>query len=208
MTQDSTETEFAERVLALYQAALLGKSDTHSEDDLDVCRVAFGLAAITQAIEDRKAKYQHDQLRLVEAGLFQASDIMVALTSGFGHPAWSFIAGMRSGRYRPGRAPSVNISEHERFGGIALAYQQAAAVTERTAAKRVAEGIRWDDRQFTAEQIRTWLRRHRPVCERLAEEILAEASQLSALNPLHECVLMVGRTAIFHSGLSVPVAGR
>ena len=202
------EAEFAERVLALYHAALKGNAAAHSESDEDVCAVAFGLVAITQAIEDRKTKYKHDQLRMVQAGVFLASDIIAALTSGGRHRVWDFIAGMRSGRYRPGKTPSVNLREHQRLGGIALAYEKAATVSGRVAALKVAEGVRWEHRRFSDEQIRGWLKRNRPACERIAEGILAEARQLPAVDPLPERVLIVGRREIFHSGLSVPVAGR
>jgi hypothetical protein len=77
----SDKTAFVKRVLALYAAAIDGATDTHVENDRDIRAVAFGLAAITQAINDRKAKYGND--RLLEAGVFQASDIIEAIIGGY-----------------------------------------------------------------------------------------------------------------------------
>jgi hypothetical protein len=90
------ETAFVKRVLDLYAAALAGSSDSHPEDDREVRTVAFGLAAITQALNDRKAKYGHDQFRLVEGGIPLATDIVDAITGAsvipFGHSSIMCVA--------------------------------------------------------------------------------------------------------------------
>jgi hypothetical protein len=200
------EAAFVKRMLDLYAAALDGSSDNHPEDDRDVRTVAFGLAGITQAINDRKAKYGND--RLLEAGVFQASDIVDAITGGFGHPVWKFIDGVR--RYRTGRAIGVDseMKRRELFAGITLAYCQAAEVSEREGACKVAAGITWEDHRFSEDQIRTWIRRNRPEAERQSEHFLAEAAGLPPQHSLADRVLGVGRAAIFHSSATVPAAQR
>jgi hypothetical protein len=197
---------FAKRVLALYATALDGTSGDHSEDDRDVRKVAFGLAAITQALEDRKAKYEKDQFRLIEAGIPHASDIVAAITSGFGHPIWKFIDGVR--HYRTGKAAGIDaeMKVREQFAGIALAYAEAAGVTQRQAAAKVAKGISWEDHRFSEEQIRTWIRRNRTEATVLSRDILAEAGNLSPHDSLADRVLIVGRAAVFHSSATVPGA--
>jgi hypothetical protein len=200
------ETAFVKRVLALYAAALDGTSDNHPEDDRDVRTVAFGLAAITQAINDRKAKYGHDQFRLVEGGIPHASDIVDAITKGFSHPVWTFIDHVR--RYRTGRAIGVDseMKRREMFAGITLAYCQAAGVSERKGISKVANGITWEDHQFSEHQIKAWIRRNRPEAERLSQQFLADAAGLLSEHSLADRVLGVGRAAIFHSSATVPAA--
>jgi hypothetical protein len=197
---------FANRVRALYSAALDGTSDNHSEEDRDVRAVAFGLAAIKQALDDRKAKHERDQLRLAAGGIFQADDILDAITRGFGHPVWKFIDGVRP--YRKGRAIGVEseMKRREQFAGIALAYVEATGVTEREAAAKVAQGITWEDHRFSEEQIRTWIWRNRPEAEHLSRDFLAQAARLSPQDSHSDRVLAVGRTAIFHSSATVPAA--
>jgi hypothetical protein len=198
------EVAFVKRVLALYAAALDGSSDDHSEDDRDVRSVAFGLAGIKQALDDRKAKYGND--RLLEAGIFQASDIVDAITLGKGHPVWDFIDGVR--RYRTGRPIGVDseMKRREVLAGITLAYCQAAGVSERVGAAHEAKGVKWEDHQFSEHQIKSWIRRNRPEAEKLSQHFLAEAGGLSPRHSLADRVLGVGRAAIFHSSDTVPAA--
>jgi hypothetical protein len=200
------ETAFVKRVLDLYAAALDGTSDNHPEDDRDVRTVAFGLAAITQALNDRKAKYGHDQFRLVEGGIPHGSDIVDAITGGFSHPVWKFIDHVR--RYRTGRpiGGDSEMKRRELFAGITLAYCAAAGVSERKGISEVAHGITWEDHQFTEHQIKDWIRRNRPEAERLSQHFLAEAAGLPPSHSLADRVLGVGRVAIYHSSATVPGA--
>lgn len=204
------QSHFAARVLALYRAALDGKSDTVTESDIDVCAVAFGLAALRQAIDERKVKY--DSLRLAQAGIYQASDILEALTSGEGHAIWKFIDGIKTSR-RPQRARSNNASERLLFGGVTLAYASGVNVSERAAAMVVAEKIRWENRQVSIEQIRGWIRRDRQGCQEVAKQILNKAERGTPIDvfsgkqiPLSERVLCTGRQEIFDALGSIPVA--
>jgi hypothetical protein len=195
---------FVKRVLALYAAALDGTSDDHSEDDRKVRSVAFGLAVIKQALDDRKAKYGND--RLLEAGIFQASDIVDAITGGFGHPVWDFIDGVR--HYRTGRPIAVGseMKRRELFAGLALAYCEAADVDDGIGIAAVANGIIWEDHRFSENQIKGWIRRNRPEAERWSQHFLAEAAKLSPRHSLADRVLGVGRAAVHHSSDSVPAA--
>jgi hypothetical protein len=202
------ETAFVKRVLDLYAAALDGTSDNHLEDDRDIRTVAFGLAGITQAINDRKAKYGHDQFRLVEGGIPHASDIVDAITLGVSHPVWTFIDNVR--RYRTGRpiGGDSEMKRRELFAGITLAYCQAAEVTESKGISKVANGITWEDHRFSEDQIKGWIRRNRPEAERLSQHFLAEAEGRPPSHSLADRVLGVGREAIFHSSATVPAAQR
>jgi predicted neutral ceramidase superfamily lipid hydrolase len=181
-----------------------GASDNHPEDDRDIRTVAFGLAAITQAINDRKAKY--DQFRLVEGGIPLASDIVDAITRGLSHPVWTFIDHVR--RYRTGRAIGVDseMKRREMFAGITLAYCHAAEVSQREGTSKVANGITWEDHRFSEHQIKGWIRRNRPEAEKLSRDFLDEAARLSPRDSLADRVLAVGRSAIFHSSATVPAA--
>jgi hypothetical protein len=199
------EVAFARRVVALYHAALEGTSDAHLEDDIDIRKVAFGLAAITQALNDRKAKY--DQFRLVEGAVPHAFDIVDGIMRGFAHPVWTFIDGIR--HYKGGRpaAGEASIQLRELFAGVALAYQTAnPGMTITDAAASVTDGIKWHDRRFSTEQIRTWIRRNRPKAEEMSQQFLAEAAGLPPSHSLADRVLGVGREAIFHSSATVPAA--
>jgi hypothetical protein len=207
------EKAFVKRVLALYHAELEGTSVL--EDDRDVRAVAFGLAAITQALNDRKAKYS--KYRLMEASIPHADNIVDAITRGFSHPIWTFIAGVR--RFRTGKAEGVDaeMKLREQFAGITLAYCQAAGrpgkpLSDRAGAKMVANGITWHDHRFSNTQISTWITRHRPEAEKLSQYFLAEAAGLSPgqdgvrdTHSLADRVLGVGRAAVWHSSATVPV---
>jgi hypothetical protein len=199
------EVAFARRVVALYHAALDGTSDNHFEDDREVRAVAFGLAAITQALNDRKAKYIEP--RLVEGGVPHAFDIVDGIMRGFAHPVWKFIDGIR--HYKGGRpaAGEASIRLRELFAGVALAYRTAnPGMNISDAAASVADGITWEDHRFSEDQIRTWIRRNRPEAEKLSQHFLAEAAGLSSQHSLADRVLGVGRAAIFHSSATVPAA--
>jgi hypothetical protein len=207
---NDNEADFAERVLALYRAALAGNADRHTEQDIEVRSVAFGLTALKQAIDDRKFKYQRDRMRLMESGVYQALDIIEALTTGQGHPLWRFVAGMRSGRFRPGRAPAIQ-SEMDRrttFAAIAWAYKTASGGSEREAAAAVAEGIGWEDHRYSPAQIRQWMKRLQSECEPLRQKILGDADRMLPFDPLPARVLTVGRSEIYHSSATVPAAAR
>jgi hypothetical protein len=202
------DTAFVKRVLDLYAAALDGTSDNHPEDDRDIRTVAFGLAAITQALNDRKAKYGHNPFRLVEGGIPHASDIVDAITGGTSHPVWTFIDHMR--RYRTGRpiGGDSEMKRRELFAGITLAYCQAAGVSERKGIFKVANEIRWEDHRFSEHQIKDWIRDNRPEAEKQSQHFLAEAAGLPPAHSLADRVLGVGRAAIFHSSATVPAAAR
>ncbi len=207
------EVAFANRVLALYHAELEGSSVL--EDDRDVRAVAFGLAAITQALNDRKAKYS--EYRLLEAGIPHADDIVDAIIRGSSHSIWTFIAGVR--HFRTGKAEGVDaeMKRREQVACITLAYCQAAGLpgkplSETAGAKMVANGITWHDHRFSQSQIRTWITRHRPEAEKLSQYFLAEAAGLSPgqygvrdTHSLADRVLGVGRATIWHSSATVPV---
>lgn len=199
------EVAFARRVVALYHAALEGTSDDHFEDDREVRAVAFGLAAITQALNDRRARYTEP--RLVEGGVPHAFDIVDGIMRGFAHPVWKFIDGIR--HYRAGRpaAGEASMRLRELFAGVALAYRAAnPGMSIEDAAASVAGGITWHDHQFSTEQIRTWIRRNRPKADEMSQQFLAEATELSPSHSLADRVLGVGRAAIFHSSATVPAA--
>jgi hypothetical protein len=198
------EAAFARRVVELYHAALEGTSNNHLEDDRDVRTVAFGLAAITQALNDRKAKY--GQFRLVEGGVPHGFDVMDGIMRGFAHPVWKFIDGIR--HYKGGRpaAGEASIRLRELFAGLTLAYCQAAGVNETAARAKVANGVTWEDHRFSEGQIKGWIRYNRPAAERLSQHFLADAAGLPPSHSLADRVLGVGREAIFHSSATVPAA--
>jgi hypothetical protein len=100
------------------------------------------------------------------------------------------------------------MKRRELFAGVTLAYCQAAAVSERQAASKVADGITWEDHRFSEHQIKGWVRRNRPEAERLSQQFLIEAAGLPTSHSLADRVLGVGRAAIFHSSATVPAAQR
>ena len=76
--------DFAQRVLDVLVKAQAGEAS--SEKDRDVCRVAVGLAFITDGVET------YSQIAAgAESGANEALAIIDALTSGRGHPIWRYI---------------------------------------------------------------------------------------------------------------------
>jgi hypothetical protein len=198
------EVAFARRVVALYHAALDGTSDNHLEDDRDVRTVAFGLAAITQALNDRKAKY--GEFRLVEGGVPHAFNIVDGIMQGSAHPVWKFIDGIRGYKVGKPTAGEAGLRMREMFAGVALAYCHAAGVSKTAAIAKVANGITWDDHRFSEDQIKGWIRHNLPEAEKQSQHFLAEAAGLPPSHSLADRVLGVGREAIFHSSATVPAA--
>jgi hypothetical protein len=73
---------------------------------------------------------------------------------------------------------------------------------------RQNENLRYVAIGYPEEQIRTWIRRNRPPGQELSRQFLANAAKLPPQDSLADRVLIIGRTAIFHSSATVPAAAR
>jgi hypothetical protein len=121
---------------------------------LDVCRVAYGLAAIRQAVDRRFEEAAPEEM---QQGLREALAIVDALTTGAAHPFWTFMEGMKSGAHRAGRMPPTLIDQMGRdwILGTVLALEQVGHKHARREVVRVCaeEGVTLDQ-----QQIRDWER--------------------------------------------------
>jgi hypothetical protein len=163
-TGAATPPQFASDVIEAYKAAIARKPSGR-KFDWEVRKVAFGLAALRNAIDYFFEKVRDDQdiSRLPSSGLVDAAAILDALTSGQDHPIWRHIDGLKSETYRPGRAPKAKTERLRQLivGGLVLALQEEGNLSAREAAKIIIsqiQEIQSADISFTLDQLRKWVR--------------------------------------------------
>jgi hypothetical protein len=160
MTKAET-AEFSDMVVALQKWALDSRSSPPPSDNLDVRRVAFGLAAIQKLIRERGKvlKGAGDLDGFTAEGLKAADDIVEALLTGREHPIFDYVDGIRTNR-GSGRPRPLNKEWVSRgcIVGAVEAYRKAAAVSEAEAIRVIIESCSSSDFKLTYEQIRSWQR--------------------------------------------------
>jgi hypothetical protein len=155
------KADFATAVIAVYHDRIGGDpvdpllASKMKERWPDVCRVAYGFAAIRQAIDQRYKEAAPEEMH--EEGLREGSGIVDAVTSGRAHPVWDFLDGMRTGPHRDGRMPPnrMELLGQHWVLGIVRALEQVGCKHPKREVVRVCakEGVTLDQ-----QQIRNWER--------------------------------------------------
>jgi hypothetical protein len=191
-------SQFAADVIETYKAAM-EKLPRRADLDQDVRKVAFGLVALRQVINELLPKFaaDPDMYRLPSSGLVDAAAILDALTSGADHPIWKHIEGLQSGAYRPGRAPKVETERRRQAiaGGLVLALRKSGYPSDRGAAKLIISEIKSQDFSFTEDQVRKW--KDHPEAPEYAEKIIKISRTVPGEKNEIERIMTAGRTEIF-----------
>jgi hypothetical protein len=192
---------FAANVLELYRSALDGKG--HQDTDPDVRRVAFGLVALRQTVDHRMQAHRKEPLRLAAGGVYEADDILAALTAGTAHPIWKYLESLRSAGERRNRpAPGQRErSIRSMMAGAVLAYEKTGT-TRKAAAIAVSEGIWTAERSFQPGQLLQWIRRDDDAVW-FSGQFTADAVLVPNCDSASERILIVVREAL-HPLLALP----
>jgi hypothetical protein len=190
-------SQFASDVIEVYKAAIAGKP-RQREFGRKVRQVAYGLAALHAASEYFLKILVDDQdiTRLPKSALVDAVAILEALTSGEDHPVWRHIDGLKSGRYRPGRASKAKTERlrQSAAGGLVLALQEAGGLSARKAAAIISR-IQSADFSFTSDQLRKWAK-HEDAHD-FAACIMQTARGSPGKQSLSERIMSAGRAEIY-----------
>jgi hypothetical protein len=193
-----SSSQFAADVIEAYKAAM-AQEPRRGDLDRDVRKVAFGLAALRNAINEFLPKFATDPdvYRLPSSGLVDAAAILDALISGEDHSIWKHIESLQSGGYRPGRAPKVETERRRQAiaGGLVLALNQSCLLSYRKASLLIVSGIRSQDFSFTDRQLRKW--KDHPEAPGCAEKIIEISRTVPGANNEIERIMTAGRTEIF-----------
>jgi hypothetical protein len=201
----AASSQFASDVIEVYTAAI-ARRPRQREFDREIRQVAFGLAALRAASNYILGELENDQdvTRLASSGLVDAVAILDALTSGQDHPIWRHIDGLKSGAYRPNRAPKARTERLRRSlaGGLVLALQKAGRLSVREAAKATISRVQSNDFSFTLDQLRKWT--IHDDARKFAADFLRTARGMPNTENLVERVMSAGYAEIYKTW-SAPV---
>lgn len=184
-------------------------------DQRDAHAMGAALICIRHLLDEATKKVH--QSALSGTGLFQAYDLLDALTTGHDWtPFWRHVAGLKTAVFRPQNAPPSAFENTRRsmMVGFVRALQQVdrpdgvGRPNQSEAIKIAINVCNIPGVEFRDNQIRGWARHSKEPegSERIARDIIANATKMPNDRPLTDRVLMVGHNLIW-TFWSVPHIG-
>jgi hypothetical protein len=194
--------EFGKQVIELYEATLAGNRSLESADDPDVRSVAYGLVALRQAVDHFFQQHRHNQLRLCEMGMYEADEILSALTTGTAHSIRRYLKSKATSSRPPPSKRENTI--RSMLAGAVLAYEKIEGCqTRQDAAQAVSAGIKTADRNFSAGQLMKWIDRDEKGAIWFRDQFTADPFLNDNCGVRSERLLAIARQAM-HPLLVVP----
>jgi hypothetical protein len=187
--------KFGKQVIELYEATLAGNKILENAGDLDVRRVAYGLVALRQVVDYVFQQHRNDQIRLCEMGMYEADEILSALTTGTAHPIRRYLKSKATSSRPPPSKRENTI--RSMLAGAVLAYEKIEGCqTRQDAAEAVSAGIKTADQTFSAGQLMKWIDRDEKGAIRFRDQFTADPFLNDNYGVRSERLLAIVRAAL------------
>jgi hypothetical protein len=168
--------DFARKVIGLYRHAVARPGETYpGNQDLDVRRVALGLALMRQLL-DEHSRRPHRLADIAESGIAEARGILAHLTTGEDHPVARHIVSLRTRRPQNAPANAIDKTRQANIVGVVRAYGVVANVPESVAIRKVVQALKGTELDMSEGQVRNWHNRTDQLADKFASHLLSLAA--------------------------------